>query len=78
MSTAFGTAIPQYPTIIDLDRRIRDFHIPEYLRVHCDDMSASGKLLTQRYWVLALKEETLLNLHRSHFALVSTPHITNH
>lgn len=69
MASAFGKNIPQYPTIIDLDRQIRDFPIPEHLRLDCKAMNGSSDHLMKQYWIVGYKEAALLNLHRSHFTL---------
>ncbi|KAF7340940.1 Zn(2)-C6 fungal-type domain-containing protein [Mycena sanguinolenta] len=70
MSSAFGCKMPSYNTILELDRQVRDFYIPEYLRPNCgvESPPASGYLQMQRFLVLSMKESTLLNLHRAYFA----------
>ncbi|THH20506.1 hypothetical protein EW146_g857 [Bondarzewia mesenterica] len=70
MSTAFGAKSPQYTTILELDRKIRDFIVPEFLIPprdgNFDDPSAD--ILVKRWMVYSNKEWTLLNLHRAYFA----------
>jgi hypothetical protein len=58
MTTAFGTKIPAYATIIDLDRKIRDFPVPVYLRPICtgEVPPPTMVLLMQRWWVVSSKE----------------------
>lgn len=77
LTTAFNARTPPYTAIIELDRRVRDFPVPEHLRPICtegtscmpDDIAAlpSGDL--RRWFVLMQKESTLLNLHRAYFAV---------
>ncbi|KAL1749276.1 fungal-specific transcription factor domain-containing protein [Schizophyllum fasciatum] len=77
MTTAFNARPPPYATIIELDRRIRDFVVPEYLRPVCSDSvpcnpettAATPAQSMQRWLVLIQKESTLLNLHRAYFAV---------
>ncbi|CAL1694716.1 unnamed protein product [Somion occarium] len=71
MSTAFGCKIPPYSTVIDLDRKVRDFPIPWRMRVKCglpEEINVSPALRIQRWLVMSCKESTLLNLHRPYFA----------
>ncbi|KAF9225168.1 hypothetical protein BS17DRAFT_879292 [Gyrodon lividus] len=74
---AFGTKIPTYKTILELDRKIRDFPIPPHLHPRCeqDGLKSSISAQMQRLYVLASKEATLLNIHRRYFsrALQDTP-----
>ncbi|KAK7063598.1 Zn(2)-C6 fungal-type domain-containing protein [Favolaschia claudopus] len=70
MSSAFACKVPAYNTILDLDRKIRDFHIPVYLRPTCapENPMPTPYTLMQRILTLSTKESTLLNLHRAYFA----------
>ncbi|KAJ6541643.1 fungal-specific transcription factor domain-containing protein [Mycena capillaripes] len=70
MSSAFGCKAPAYNTILDLDRKVRDFYIPVYLRPTCTPESPSPTqfLFMQRFLTLSIKETTLLSLHRAYFA----------
>ncbi|ETW86659.1 hypothetical protein HETIRDRAFT_308468 [Heterobasidion irregulare TC 32-1] len=70
MCTAFGAKSPPYITILELDRRIRDFIIPEFLRPPCDGTpdDPPADILVKRWMVHSSKEWTLLNLHRVYFA----------
>ncbi|KAJ7631664.1 fungal-specific transcription factor domain-containing protein [Mycena polygramma] len=70
LATAFGCKVPAYNTILELDRKVRDFYIPVNLRPVCspENPPPSQYLLMQRYSALSLKETTLLNLHRAYFA----------
>ncbi|THU97411.1 hypothetical protein K435DRAFT_828690 [Dendrothele bispora CBS 962.96] len=82
IETAFGCNSPPYSLIIDIDRQIRDFPVPQHLRPRCrletveESMAKGGKervcaahtLTMQRWMTLSYKESTLLNLHRPYFA----------
>ncbi|KAJ7207535.1 fungal-specific transcription factor domain-containing protein, partial [Mycena pura] len=70
MSCAFGAKVPSYTTILELDRKVRDFYIPPQLRTTCaiETPAPSQYLLMQRFLLLSAKETTLLNLHRAYFA----------
>ncbi|KAJ7207533.1 kinase-like domain-containing protein [Mycena pura] len=59
MSCAFGAKVPSYTTILELDRKVRDFYVPPQLRTTC-------AIETPRAGAVA--ETTLLNLHRAYFA----------
>jgi hypothetical protein len=59
MTTAFGARLPPYSTILELDRKIRDFPVPKYLQPNCDvaeDPPPSPELTMQRWNVLSFKE----------------------
>lgn len=58
MTTAFGVKMPPYITILDLDRKIRDFPIPSHLRPNCHDSPElePPELHMRRWWVLSSKE----------------------
>ncbi|KAK7464152.1 hypothetical protein VKT23_006318 [Stygiomarasmius scandens] len=82
IETAFGCNSPPYSVIIDIDRQIRDFPVPELLRPRCkfetmEELMAKGgrervrhvhTLTMQRWMTMSHKESTLLNLHRAYFA----------
>ncbi|KAH9932118.1 uncharacterized protein BXZ73DRAFT_90043 [Epithele typhae] len=72
MNTAFGAKAPNYATVMDLDRRVRDFPVPEALRVTYQSMDMPIKdaevPTLQRLVGTLLKETTLLNLHRAYFS----------
>lgn len=61
MSTAFGCKIPPYTTVIDLDRKVRDFPIPWRLRVKCglEDEFQAPSVRLQRWIVMASKESSM-------------------
>ncbi|KAF9495618.1 hypothetical protein BDN71DRAFT_1416721 [Pleurotus eryngii] len=70
ISTAFVPKAPPYATILELDRKIRDFPIPSHLRPACgaQDQIVGTALDVQQWFVLCAKETVLLNLHRGYFA----------
>ncbi|KAE9397439.1 hypothetical protein BT96DRAFT_957908 [Gymnopus androsaceus JB14] len=68
MEETFGSSRPAYSTIIDFDRKIRDFPVPVNLRVRCPDVEPRRELYMQRLIVLSYKENTLMHLHRAYFA----------
>jgi len=71
MTTAFGAKTPRYHTIMDLDRKIRDFPVPYSLRIRCgqvEDPPPTTARIFQRVMAVAAKEATLLSLHRPYFA----------
>ncbi|KAI9455936.1 hypothetical protein BJY52DRAFT_1121559, partial [Lactarius psammicola] len=69
MATAFTSRPPPYAAILDLDRKLRDFHVPPYLRLQWSGQESSDSLLWVKRWVvLSNKEWALLNIHRAYFA----------
>ncbi|KAG1726155.1 hypothetical protein EDB19DRAFT_1897685 [Suillus lakei] len=56
MVNAFGAKTPTYSTILELDRKIRDFAVPPHLQPRF-----------QTHFLLTNKESTLLNIHRRYF-----------
>ncbi|KAG1831964.1 hypothetical protein DFJ58DRAFT_719530 [Suillus subalutaceus] len=71
MVTAFGAKTPTYSTILELDRKIRDFPVPPHLQPRCDGNGTlpNAAILTQVQMSILLtnKETTLLNIHRRYF-----------
>ncbi|KAG6380611.1 hypothetical protein JVT61DRAFT_4977 [Boletus reticuloceps] len=66
---AFGAKIPAYSTILELDRKIRDFPIPSHLQLQCiNDTRAGPQFVLQQALVLTMKESVLLNIHRRYFS----------
>ncbi|KIJ13816.1 hypothetical protein PAXINDRAFT_170130 [Paxillus involutus ATCC 200175] len=67
---AFGTKTPTYKTILELDRKIRDFPIPPHLQPRCEKEGPRSSISSQvqRLYLLTSKEATLLNLHRRYFS----------
>ncbi|KAI0275236.1 fungal-specific transcription factor domain-containing protein [Gloeopeniophorella convolvens] len=72
MATAFTARPPPYAAILDLDRKLRDFYVPPYLRAQWTtggSEETTGSLLCIKRWiVLSNKEWALLNIHRAYFA----------
>ncbi|KAI0732426.1 fungal-specific transcription factor domain-containing protein [Fomitopsis betulina] len=69
----FGAKVPQYSSILEYDRMIRDFPLPSNLRPNCGQQCGEPTdlppmLYMQRYLTLLEKEHTLLSLHRPWFA----------
>lgn len=58
MEEAFGSSRPAYSTIIDFDRKIRDFPVPVNLRVKCGFAEPRAELYMQRLIVLSYKENS--------------------
>ncbi|KAF8131480.1 hypothetical protein EV363DRAFT_1165082, partial [Boletus edulis] len=66
---AFGAKLPTYSTILELDRKIRDFPIPSHLQLQCiNDTRAGPQIVLQQLLVLTMKESVLLNIHRRYFS----------
>ncbi|KAG6856115.1 hypothetical protein H0H87_007329 [Tephrocybe sp. NHM501043] len=70
MAKAFGSKQPTYVSVLSMDRQIRDFPVNPIWRPDCkaDVHNVPLELHIQRWMTLALKETTLLNLHRAYFA----------
>ncbi|KAJ7083350.1 fungal-specific transcription factor domain-containing protein [Mycena belliarum] len=70
MPAAFGAKVPTYKTILELDRKVRDFAVPVHLQPLCsvETPAPVPSRLMQRFLTLASKENTLLSLHRAYFA----------
>ncbi|KAH7911612.1 hypothetical protein BJ138DRAFT_1135262 [Hygrophoropsis aurantiaca] len=70
ITTAFGARPPAFSTILELDRKIRDFPVPKHLQPCCthDTSPSAMPEHIQVHSLLIYKEVTLLNLHRSYFA----------
>ncbi|KAI0741469.1 hypothetical protein C8Q80DRAFT_1109932 [Daedaleopsis nitida] len=79
---AFGAKVPRYHLISELDKKVRDFYVPPSLRVPgFSGASLEGahvqppvELTMQRYIAFAIKEITLLYLHRGFFAKAMEDH----
>lgn len=62
ISTAFGAKSAPYSTILELDRKVRDFPVPVKLRVKCGQVEAeppSAALHMQRFLAMAAKEASM-------------------
>ncbi|KAG2106993.1 uncharacterized protein F5147DRAFT_746108 [Suillus discolor] len=71
MVNAFGAKTPTYGTILELDRKIRDFPVPPHLQPRCPTSETLTKAAilqqVQTSFLLTNKETTLLNIHRRYF-----------
>ena len=59
MTTAFAAKPPSYAKVMELDRRVRDFPIPESLRVRCgvaENPPPTAAVVMQRVVGTLLKE----------------------
>jgi hypothetical protein len=59
MVNAFGAKTPTYSTILELDRKIRDFPVPPHLQPRCDDEELTDAVVlvnVQRLLLLTNKE----------------------
>ncbi|KAF7798003.1 hypothetical protein EIP86_009213 [Pleurotus ostreatoroseus] len=79
---AFGAKMPTYNTVLQLDRKLRGFPVPQLLQIagfgstdarmgHAYD---SVPLVLQRHLVLAIRESNLLYMHRGFFARAISDH----
>ncbi|KAF9021153.1 hypothetical protein BDZ89DRAFT_1019781 [Hymenopellis radicata] len=68
MAAAFGSKVPPYAVIVDLDRKIRDFPVPDVLQACSTTGDQNAIHYMQRWFVLMYKETVLLHLHRPYFA----------
>ncbi|KAF7309613.1 Fungal-trans domain-containing protein [Mycena indigotica] len=79
---AFGARTPTYATVLQLDRKMRAFPVPQILQVagfgnsepRTGGFQDSIMLILQRHIVLAIREMNLLYLHRSFFARAISDH----
>ena len=75
MLTAFASKAPTYAKVMELDRRVRDFPVPDVLRVTYDNMDAlvvdaSQTPTLQRLLGTLLKETSV---YISTFPLLAVP-----
>ncbi|KAH9950983.1 fungal-specific transcription factor domain-containing protein [Amylocystis lapponica] len=71
ITTIFGAKSPAYSTMLEFDRKIRDFPIPYVFRPKCGQVESPSptlELFMQRFFILSSKESSLLSLHRPFFA----------
>ena len=57
MATAFTSRPPPYAAILDLDRKLRDFNVPPYLRLQWTGQESSDSLLWVKRWVVLSNKE---------------------
>ncbi|EKM81689.1 hypothetical protein AGABI1DRAFT_36639 [Agaricus bisporus var. burnettii JB137-S8] len=81
---AFGTNVPTYAAVLQLDERIRSFPIPPILRLPEPSNGNNSPVrpdmigpTLQRYIVFAMREMSRLYLHRGFFAKAITEHPEN-
>lgn len=61
MTTAFGAKTPQYTTVLELDRKVRDFPVPWRLRIKCGlavESEPTKVVHIQRWFVMSCKESS--------------------
>ncbi|KAG2116363.1 hypothetical protein BD769DRAFT_1629847 [Suillus cothurnatus] len=65
MVNAFGAKTPTYSTILELDRKIRDFPVPPHLQPRCNENKTltDAAILAHITFILI----ALLNIHRRYF-----------
>ncbi|KAI0756451.1 hypothetical protein C8Q80DRAFT_1128643 [Daedaleopsis nitida] len=71
MITAFGAKAANYAKVMEMDKHVRDFPVPPWLRVQCGATEVpppTPALTMQRCLATLYKEMTLLNLHRQYFS----------
>ncbi|KAH9946509.1 hypothetical protein B0H21DRAFT_693617 [Amylocystis lapponica] len=79
---AFGAKTPTYNTVLQLDRRLRSYPVPQLLQIagfgssdsRLDAYNDSVPLVLQRHTVLAIRESNLLYMHRGFFARAISDH----
>jgi hypothetical protein len=77
MATAFTSRPPPYAAILDLDRKLRDFDVPPYLRLQWTGQESSDSLLWVKRWVvLSNKEWGKHSLTLSGYAVLDVPSST--
>lgn len=57
LETAFAAKPPPYSKILELDRKIRDFYVPKYLRPDCDMTDEPGRFLVLKRWLALSHKE---------------------
>ncbi|TDL23723.1 hypothetical protein BD410DRAFT_786992 [Rickenella mellea] len=79
----FGARPAPYPTILELDKKVRNYYVPPSLQVpgfggtsssYSETEAPSVQLSMQRHIILAIKEVTLLYMHRGFFARALEDH----
>ena len=68
MANGMTSTPPSYPDILVLDRRVREHTVPSVWKVDPNSSPVSQDIYFYRWFVLASKETTLMNLHRPYFA----------
>ncbi|CCM00385.1 uncharacterized protein FIBRA_02415 [Fibroporia radiculosa] len=79
---AFGAKTATYSTVLQLDRKLRSFPVPQLLQIagfgstepRTTNYQDSVPLILQRHTVLAIRESNLLYMHRGFFARAVSDH----
>ncbi|KAI0924799.1 hypothetical protein AcW2_005572 [Taiwanofungus camphoratus] len=79
---AFGAKTPTHNTVLQLDRKLRSFAVPQLLQIagfgstesRIGSYYESVSLILQRHVVLAIRESNLLYMHRGFFARAISDH----
>ncbi|KAH8093729.1 fungal-specific transcription factor domain-containing protein [Cristinia sonorae] len=79
---AFGAKTPTYSTVLQLDRKLRAFPVPQILQIAGFGITESRgtasfesiPLILQRHVVLAVRESHLLYMHRGFYARAISDH----
>ncbi|GBE86514.1 fungal-specific transcription factor domain-containing protein [Sparassis latifolia] len=79
---AFGAKMPTYSMVLQLDRRLRSYPVPQLLQIAgfgategtMSSFQDSVPLILQRHTVLAIRESHLLYMHRGFFARAISDH----
>ncbi|KAG2107871.1 hypothetical protein BD769DRAFT_1630572 [Suillus cothurnatus] len=68
MVNAFGAKTPTYSTILELDRKIRDFPVPPHLQPRCNEnKTLTDAAILVQVQALSVVCLALLNIHRRYF-----------
>ena len=57
LETAFAAKPPPYSKILDLDRKLRDFYVPKYLRPDCEMPDKPGSFIVLKRWLALSHKE---------------------
>ncbi|KAJ3497925.1 hypothetical protein NLJ89_g10285 [Agrocybe chaxingu] len=70
----FSLLGPSYNALLELDKKIRNFTVPDYLQAPIDNVrlplswSQNPHIAIQQYCIMSVQESNLLYVHRSYFA----------
>lgn len=65
MTTAFAAKAPNYATVMEMDKRVRDFPVPAVFRIRCGEVEVprpSTALTMQRLFATIYKETSMIAL----------------
>ena len=57
LSTAFASKPPRYTTILELDQKVREFGVPDYLKLESSVSESPGSYLELKRWVVLSQKE---------------------